>query len=111
MKFEGKISIHFLPGVALGVAVVIAWALYRNSSIKELGKNVGWVGQIHPSFSVQTVTIILFIPQVTKELKNLNKKVVECTWDAENNQWKFLRVREDKSFPNGYNTALSEFAF
>ena len=54
---------------------------------------------------------ILFIPQVTKELKNLNKKVVECTWDAENNQWKFLRVREDKSFPNGYNTAMSELAF
>ena len=52
----------------------------------------------------------IFIPQVTKELKNLNKKVVECTWDAENNQWKFLRVREDKSFPNGYNTAMSELA-
>jgi len=52
-----------------------------------------------------------FIPQVTKELKNLNKKVVECTWDAKNNQWKFLRVREDKSFPNGYNTAMSKLAF
>lgn len=45
--------------------------------------------------------------KVTKELKNLNKRVVECTWDAENNQWKFLRVREDKSFPNGYKTAMS----
>lgn len=45
--------------------------------------------------------------KVTKELKNLNKKIVECTWDAESNQWKFLRVRDDKSFPNGYNTALS----
>lgn len=45
--------------------------------------------------------------KVTKELKNLNKKVVECTWDAEMNQWKFLRVREDKSYPNGYNTAMS----
>ncbi|KAK2560147.1 mRNA-capping enzyme [Acropora cervicornis] len=44
---------------------------------------------------------------VTKELKNLNKKVVECTWDSETKQWKFLRVREDKSFPNGYNTAIS----
>lgn len=45
--------------------------------------------------------------KVTKELKKLNKKVVECTWDSPNNQWKFLRVREDKSFPNGYNTAMS----
>ena len=46
--------------------------------------------------------------QVTKELKNLNKKIVECTWDDEKNQWKFLRVREDKSFPNGYETAMSK---
>lgn len=46
--------------------------------------------------------------QVTKELKNLNKKVVECTWDGEAKQWKFLRVREDKSFPNGYKTAMSK---
>lgn len=45
--------------------------------------------------------------KVTKELKSLDKKVVECTWDAKHNQWKFLRVREDKSFPNGYNTAMS----
>lgn len=45
--------------------------------------------------------------KVTSELKKLNKKVVECTWDAKANQWKFLRVREDKSFPNGYNTAMS----
>ncbi|XP_066023476.1 mRNA-capping enzyme-like [Pocillopora verrucosa] len=45
--------------------------------------------------------------KVTKELKSLDKKVVECTWDAKNKQWKFLRVREDKSFPNGYKTAMS----
>lgn len=63
-----------------------------------------------PSPSTELLKM-LFIPQVTKELKNLNKKIVECTWDAESNQWKFLRVRDDKSFPNGYNTALSELAF
>ncbi|KAJ7350989.1 hypothetical protein OS493_037346 [Desmophyllum pertusum] len=45
--------------------------------------------------------------KVTKELKNLDKKVVECTWDAKLNQWKFLKVREDKSYPNGYKTAMS----
>lgn len=45
--------------------------------------------------------------KVTKELKSLNKKIVECTWDATSKQWKFLRVREDKSFPNGYKTAMS----
>ena len=71
--------------------------------------------------SVRYITLRLFcllfpacfvtpdIFQVTKELKNLNKKIVECTWDDEKNQWKFLRVREDKSFPNGYETAMSKF--
>lgn len=57
---------------------------------------------------VLPLIILLFFFQVTKELKNLNKKVVECTWDSETKQWKFLRVREDKSFPNGYNTAISK---
>ena len=52
--------------------------------------------------------LMIFLFKVTKELKSFNKKVVECTWDAENNQWKFLRVREDKSFPNGYKTAMSK---
>ena len=54
---------------------------------------------------------LIFSPQVTKELKSLDKKVVECTWDAKNKQWKFLRVREDKSFPNGYKTAMSKEAW
>jgi len=51
--------------------------------------------------------LLKFLLKVTKELKSLNKKIVECTWDATSKQWKFLRVREDKSFPNGYNTAMS----
>lgn len=64
-----------------------------------------------PNWSVTTFHLrlsVFHLFQVTKELKNLNKKVVECTWDSETKQWKFLRVREDKSFPNGYNTAISK---
>lgn len=38
-----------------------------------------------------------------KELKDLDKKIIECKW--EKNQWKFMRVRTDKSYPNSYNTA------
>ncbi|XP_013774740.1 mRNA-capping enzyme-like [Limulus polyphemus] len=43
--------------------------------------------------------------KVTKELKNLDKKIIECKY--EDNQWKFMRERTDKSFPNGYTTAIA----
>lgn len=42
--------------------------------------------------------------KVTKDIKDLNNKIIECNW--ENNEWKFMRERTDKSFPNGYNTAM-----
>merc|ERR1712241_508755 len=41
---------------------------------------------------------------LTKQLKELNNKIIECKW--EDNQWVFMRERTDKSFPNGYNTAI-----
>jgi len=41
--------------------------------------------------------------KVTKEIKEMNNKIIECKW--ENNQWVFMRERTDKSFPNGLNTA------
>lgn len=39
----------------------------------------------------------------TKELKDLDNKIIECKY--ENNEWKLMRVRTDKSFPNSYETA------
>ena len=45
--------------------------------------------------------------QVTKELKEMDNKIIECSWDGK--QWKFMRQRTDKSFPNGYNTAMGQF--
>ena len=42
--------------------------------------------------------------KVNKELKELNGKIIECKW--ENDQWVFMRERTDKSFPNGFNTAM-----
>ncbi|XP_055909228.1 mRNA-capping enzyme [Eupeodes corollae] len=41
----------------------------------------------------------------TKDLKDLNGKIIECT--IENGQWKFLRERTDKTHPNSYTTANS----
>ena len=43
--------------------------------------------------------------KVTKTLKALDKKIIECSWDYKTNQWIFMRERTDKSFPNAYATA------
>ncbi|XP_030752482.1 mRNA-capping enzyme [Sitophilus oryzae] len=40
----------------------------------------------------------------TKALKDLDGKIIECK--LENNKWKFMRERTDKTFPNSYNTAM-----
>jgi mRNA-capping enzyme len=31
-------------------------------------------------------------------------KIIECTWDFDNLEWIFLRIRTDKSTPNEFNT-------
>ena len=43
----------------------------------------------------------------TKDLKDLHKKIIECKF--ENNEWKFMRERTDKSYPNAYTTAMGKF--
>ncbi|XP_063703716.1 mRNA-capping enzyme-like [Culicoides brevitarsis] len=41
--------------------------------------------------------------KVTKDIKHLHNKIIECK--LENNSWKFMRERTDKSYPNSFNTA------
>lgn len=43
--------------------------------------------------------------KVTKPLRQMDKKIIECKW--ENGQWVFMRERTDKSFPNSYKTAAA----
>lgn len=43
----------------------------------------------------------------TKDLKEFDKKIIECCWDPATNSWKFMRQRTDKSFPNHYTTAIA----
>ena len=43
-----------------------------------------------------------------KALKGYDGRIIECFWDSRNTTWKFLRVREDKSYPNSHVTATSE---
>uniref|UniRef100_A0A8C9ZL91 mRNA-capping enzyme n=1 Tax=Sander lucioperca TaxID=283035 RepID=A0A8C9ZL91_SANLU len=44
--------------------------------------------------------------KATKELKQYDNKIIECTFA--NNTWVFMRQRVDKSFPNSYDTAMGE---
>uniref|UniRef100_A0A7N8XLK0 mRNA-capping enzyme n=1 Tax=Mastacembelus armatus TaxID=205130 RepID=A0A7N8XLK0_9TELE len=41
----------------------------------------------------------------TKELKEYDNKIIECTFA--NSSWVFMRQRVDKSFPNSYDTAMA----
>jgi len=43
-----------------------------------------------------------------KALKGYDGRIIECFWDSRNTTWKFLRVREDKSYPNSHVTATSK---
>ncbi|XP_052235215.1 mRNA-capping enzyme-like [Dreissena polymorpha] len=43
----------------------------------------------------------------TKDLKELDKKIIECSFDPVANSWKYMRERTDKSFPNHYTTAVA----
>ncbi|RWS31627.1 hypothetical protein B4U80_08533 [Leptotrombidium deliense] len=45
--------------------------------------------------------------KLTKELRQYDKKIIECNWDYEKKQWAFMRERTDKSFPNSYTTAVA----
>ena len=43
-----------------------------------------------------------------REAQKHNGRIVECCWDRVHMKWMFMRLREDKSFPNSYTTAQSE---
>ncbi|KAK9956337.1 hypothetical protein ABG768_014078 [Culter alburnus] len=43
--------------------------------------------------------------KITKDLKQYDNKIIECTFV--NNTWVFMRQRVDKSFPNSYDTAMA----
>ena len=72
----------------------------RLSSGRMLTRKIGmlYVGSLQTPFAQI---------RVTKELRALNNKIIECTF--EKNQWVFMRERTDKSYPNGYETAKCEF--
>ena len=62
-----------------------------------------FVGGFPTSFS----KLDLHDPQ-NKGARQFSGRIIECSWDKKTKKWKFLKVREDKSFPNGLQTALSK---
>lgn len=59
------------------------------------------IGELHVGGYEQRFSTI----KVTKELRKLDNKIIECKY--ENNEWKFMRVRTDKSYPNAFKTAMN----
>jgi mRNA-capping enzyme len=43
--------------------------------------------------------------KVTRAIRELHGKIIECKWNEEVNQWEFMRERVDKSYPNHVTTA------
>lgn len=61
----------------------------------------------HCHVKVQTICALSSLSaQATKELKQYDNKIIECTFA--NDSWVFMRQRVDKSFPNSYDTAMGE---
>lgn len=57
-----------------------------------------YVGQLDAPFAQM---------KYTKDLKELDNKIIECKY--EKNNWVFMRERTDKSMPNSYDTAIGNY--
>ncbi|CAH1970958.1 unnamed protein product [Acanthoscelides obtectus] len=73
----------------------------KESGVGIVTKTVGllYVGQLDQPYGRM---------KYTKALKDLDNKIIECKY--EDNQWKFMRERTDKSFPNSFDTAKAVYA-
>ena len=47
--------------------------------------------------------------KLNKDAKQYNGRIVECTFDKRTRKRMFLRVIDDKSFPNSYDTVKSNY--
>ena len=54
------------------------------------------------------ILFMKFIQNENRTLREHHNKIIECYWDSRNGTWKFMRIREDKSFPNSHVTAKSK---
>ncbi len=46
--------------------------------------------------------------KLKKEVRALDNRIIECTFDTNKGTWVFMRERTDKSYPNAFSTAQGE---
>ncbi len=101
------------------IMLILCWSrpCYSASCFRQLPEKVGqlYVGGYVQPFSTLDLKVrynylivmeMIITLQRNKEAKQHSGRIVECYWDKESG-WNFMRVREDKSFPNGLTTARS----
>lgn len=59
-------------------------------------QNQGCLPETWASLTVGRENIEMAKVKATKEFRESDNKIVECTWDYERHTWKFMRVRTDK---------------
>ena len=69
--------------------------IVKENRLGELPTRVGELYVVGQDVRVGTI-------KLTKELKTLHNKIIECT--VKDQQWSFMRVREDKDKANSYST-------
>jgi mRNA-capping enzyme len=77
------------------------------SRIARPGQLPETVGELYVMRFTHRFSAISLKGEGGRELKEHDGKIIECCWDFKKGQWKFLRVRTDKSYPNAYETAQS----
>ena len=65
------------------------------------------IGQLFVGSGQSTVRFSELDLKLNKEARQYHGRIIECSF--KDNKWKFLRVRDDKSYPNSFDTAKSEY--
>eukprot|EP01135_Chromosphaera_perkinsii_P009354 Nk52_evm30s1737 gene=Nk52_evmTU30s1737 len=65
------------------------------------------VGVLYVGSGQQRVAFGQLAGMSAKRMQEMNGRIVECTWSEKPGAkgWVFMRIREDKSYPNAYKTA------
>ena len=93
---SGEVALEMVAAVSLALQVVKE---NRPGMLPET-KGLLYVGGLNEPFAYMT--------KLKREVRELDNRIVECTYDMAAGKWVFMRERTDKSYPNGFNTAKGE---
>uniref|UniRef100_A0A1I8C0L7 mRNA-capping enzyme n=1 Tax=Meloidogyne hapla TaxID=6305 RepID=A0A1I8C0L7_MELHA len=72
--------------------------------IQRPGELTEWIGELHV---LHLDTPFARLLKVTNQMRQYDRKIIECKYVREKGGWEFMRERTDKSHPNAYLTAKS----